>query len=99
MYIQCGYNCADKRLITAVLISIDKTDQDDLINLTFMVDNNPENKVKVVTSKDWPFWSTKANGWASIEPNLTEKKYKLQCRNWSISIGKLPLNSNSNAFL
>jgi len=92
----CGYNCADKRLITAVLISIDKTDQDDLINLTFMVDNNPENKVKVVTSKDWPFWSTKANGWASIEPNLTEKKYKLQCRKLKIQDEIFSLEKKNN---
>ena len=62
-----------------MLVDITNTADDTLINLTFMVENNPDNKVTVETSKDYPFWSTKS-GWSSIDPQLTQQKYRLDCK-------------------
>ena len=62
-----------------MLVEVGPAAEESLINLTFMVENNPENKVILETSKDYPFWSVKF-GWSSIDPQLTQLKYGLDCK-------------------
>jgi len=93
---KCNSYCPDKRLIKAILIDISSNTSDEsLINLTFMVESNPDNKVTVETSKDYPFWSTKF-GWSSIEPQLTQQKYRLDCKRLKLNDEILSLEKNNN---
>lgn len=77
-FLKCGDISKDKRLITSILTEINhQRNGEQYVNLHFKVSETGQ-KVIVDAPLDYPYFTK--FGWASIDPRLTEKRYKLNCR-------------------
>lgn len=80
-FLLSGNQAADKRVITSVLTEIKRNDRnrhgEEYVNLHFRICETGQ-KVEVAAPVDHPYFTK--TGWASIDPRLTEKRYRLSCR-------------------